>query len=105
MKHGNQFYLELRRDIFTEKYSHLSIGAKWLYVVLNEDEQRFTGKSSDYFYRSDDDLAADAGISLPTLKRYKAELRNTDLCEVWTSHFILPNGKKSEKKVTCYRLR
>ena len=44
MKHGNKFYLELTREIFTDEYKDLSVGAKWLFVVLNELEQRYTGK-------------------------------------------------------------
>ncbi len=43
MKHGNKYYLQLSRKIFTEEYSHLSNNAKWLFVVLNELEQEFCG--------------------------------------------------------------
>ena len=58
MKHGNTNYLQLSRKIFTEEYSHLSNNAKWLFVVLNELEQRYTGdKTEDYFYHSNNDLA------------------------------------------------
>lgn len=104
MKHGNTFYLELSRDIFTDEYRNLSNGAKWLFVVLNELEQRYTGKDSDFFYRTDEDLASDAGVSLATLKRHKAELRNSNLVEIWNAHFVYSDGKKSEMKVTCYRI-
>ena len=104
MKHGNTFYMELSREIFTEKYKDLSNGAKWLFVVLNELEQRFTGKDCDFFYRTDAELADDANISLATLKRYKAELRNSGLVQMWNGHFKFPDGKKSEKKFSCYRI-
>lgn len=104
MKYGNSFYLELSRKIFTEEYKDLSRDAKWLYVVLNELEQRFTGKGCDFFYRTDEDLAKDAGMSLATLKRYKLELRNSGLVKMWNGHFKYENGKKSEKKLSCYRI-
>lgn len=104
MKHGNTFYLELTRELFTEEYSTLSIGAKWLFVVLNELEQRYTGKECDFFYRTDAELSEDANISLATLKRYKAELRDSGLVKMWNGHFKYPDGKKSEKKFSCYRI-
>ncbi len=104
MKHGNTFYLELPRKIFTDEYNYLSNGAKWLYVVLNELEQRFTGKEQNFFYRTDAKLAEDASISLATLKRYKAELRHSGLVEMWNGHFVYENGQKSEMKFSCYRI-
>lgn len=57
MKHGNSNYLQLSRSIFTEKYKTLSINAKWLFVVLNELEQRYTGDEKDYFFRTNEELA------------------------------------------------
>lgn len=104
MKHGNTFYLELSRKIFTDEHAGLSNGAKWLYVVLNELEQRYTGKNRDFFYRADADLAADANVSIATLKRYKSELRESGLVEMWNGHFQYENGKKSEMKLSCYRI-
>lgn len=104
MKHGNTFYLELSREIFSDQCKDLSNGAKWLFVVLNELEQRYTGKGCDFFYRTDADLANDANLSLATLKRYKAELRNTQLVQMWNGHFIDEDGKKSEKKFSYYRI-
>lgn len=104
MKYGNTYFLQLSREIFTEKYSHLSIGAKWLFVVLNELEQRYTGKDNDFFFRTDKELAKDAEISLSTLKRYKSELRESNLVEMWNAHFKYENGKLSTDKVSCYRI-
>jgi len=105
MKHGNTFYLELSREIFTPKYTKLSSTSKWLFVVLNELEQRFTGKTVDYFYRSNEDLSIDTGIKLTTLKISKKELLETDLIESWQMHWLnSETGKKSEKKVTAYRI-
>lgn len=78
MKHGNSNYLQLTRSIFTEKYKTLSNNAKWLFVVLNELEQRYTGDEKDYFFRSNEELAEDCGFSLAGLKRAKAQNRPTD---------------------------
>lgn len=106
MKHGNVFFMELSRCLFTDDYKHLSQNAKWLFVVLNELEQRFTGSKEDFFFRSNDDLAKDAGMILPTLKRAKAELKETDLVHIWNTHFRnKETGKLSEKKVTAYRIK
>lgn len=104
MKHGNNFYMELSRELFRAPYSNLSINAKWLFVVLNELEQKYTGEKEDFFYRSNKELAKDAGMSLSTLKRAKAELLETDLVQAWQSHFIDKDGKKSEKHFTAYRI-
>ena len=107
MKHGNNFYMELSRCLFTEECDHLSQNAKWLFVVLNELEQRFCGTSGrDFFLRSDNELAGDSGMSLATFKRAKAELVRTDLIKTWQSHWILDKETKklSEKHVTAYRI-
>ena len=104
MKHGNSFYLQLTRELFADEYKDLSNGAKWLFVVLNELEQRYTGKGCDFFYRTNEELAKDAGVSLATLKRHKAELRNSGLVEMWGGHFVGEDKKKSEIKVTFYRI-
>lgn len=105
MKHGNSFYLELPRTLFTDKYKNLSINAKWLYVVLNELEQRFTGKKENFFTRTNDQLCEDTGMSLSTLKRAKAELIETDLVETWKCHTIYGDtGKMSTLYRTAYRI-
>ena len=105
MKYGNDYYLQLSRHLFADKYKNMSINAKWLYVVLNELEQRFTGKDKDWFFRTDEELAKDAGMSEKTLKRAKAELRETGLIEVSLAHYIdKETGKKSKKKVTAYKI-
>ena len=104
MKHGNKFYLELSRELFTEEYKHLSINAKWLFVVLNELEQKFTGKKEDFFTRSNEQLTEDTSMSLATLKRAKKELVKTDLIDTWKCHFVKRDGKKSENYYTAYRI-
>ncbi|MDD6070106.1 MAG: helix-turn-helix domain-containing protein [Clostridiales bacterium] len=103
-KNGNTFYLQLSRRIFTDEYSNLSDGAFRLYVWLNELEQRYTGESRDFFFRTNEELAKDVGMSDKTLKKYKKELIESGLIEHWLGHFIMPDGKKSEKKVSCYRI-
>ena len=105
MKHGNQFYLQLSRNLFSDEYKELSNNAKWLYVVLNELEQRYTGNKEDFFFRSNEDLCKDCNMSLPTLKRAKAELIKTDLIKHGLIHFRnTETGKLSEKKVSAYRI-
>lgn len=106
MKHNNIFYMQVSREIFTEKYKDLSVNAKWLFVVLNELEQRYTGENEDFFFRSNIDLANDCEFSLSTLKRAKAELVKTDLIQTWQAHFIdQEHQQRSEKHFTCYRIK
>ena len=105
MKHGNTYYLQLTRHLFTDEYKHLSQNAKWLFVVLKELEQRFTGKKENFFTRSDIQLAEDSCMSLRTLKRAKAELIKTDLIQTWKCHWTYKDtGKKSEQYYTAYRI-
>lgn len=108
-KHGNVYFLQLSRLIFNdEPYKSLSVNAKWLYVVLKELEQRYTGTNQDYFWRMNRDLAEDTGFSERTLDRAKAELLKTDLVKSWQAHFILDKGTSKErlstKHITCYRV-
>lgn len=102
------YYIQLTRALTEPQYSNLSPGAKWLFVTLAYNEHRFTtGRAGgeDFFFRSDADLARDAGYSITTLKKYKKELKNTDLIKTWAMHWVDPDtGKKSEKKVTAYQL-
>ena len=103
MKYGNEYFMQVSRHIVTnENCKGLSINAKWLYIVLNELEQRFCGGKNDFFLRSDKQLAEDTGMSEPTLKRAKAELRNTDFVEIGTGWYT-SKGRK-DKHVTSYRI-
>lgn len=105
MKYGNTYYLQLTREIFSDKYSFLSNGAKWLFVWLNELEHKFTGAEKDFFFRTDQELAKDLCVTLPTLRKYKAELKETDLVEMWLSPFIdTETNKRTSRHVTCYRI-
>lgn len=106
MKHGNTYYLQLTRRIFNEpELIKLSINAKWLFIVLNELEQKYTGAKEDFFTRSDIQLAEDTGMSLRTFKRAKAELVKTNLVQTWKCHWLNKDtGKKSEQYYTAYRI-
>lgn len=104
MKYKNGFYLQLSRKIFDPKYQDLSTSAKWLYIVLCENEHKFTNGKQKWFYRSDADLAEDTGWSLATVKRAKAELLRTDLVKTKKVHFMDDNGKKSTKRITTYEM-
>lgn len=106
MKTGNSHYMQLSRVLFEIPYCWMSLNAKWLFVVLNELEQRFCRDGEDAFFRSDADLAEDAQMSPATLKRAKKELLlYTDLVESWQEHFTDPDtGKKSSKHITKYRI-
>lgn len=105
MKYKEGNFVQVSRELFNnERFAGLSYHAKWLYVVLCELEHRYTGPKEDYFFRSNDDLAKDAGMSLSTMKRAKEELR--PLVQMWQMHWRDPDTSKlSEKKVTAFRLR
>jgi len=107
-KEGN--YLQLSRLLFrddNEKFDSLSYQAKWLYVVLNELEHRFSGTQvEDYFWRSNQDLVNDTGMKLSTLKAAKKELIDKDIVQTWKMHWRDKKTEKlSEKHVTAYRIR
>ena len=107
MKYDNKYFMQVSRAICDDEHKDkLSMGAKWLFVVLNELEQRFCSHNTDWFYRSDEDLAIDAGVSIGTLKKYKSELKNNanDLVKMGKMHWVNQNGKKSENHVTTYKI-
>jgi hypothetical protein len=107
MKRKTSNYLQLSRDLFNnDRFKKLSQNAKWLFVVLNELEHRFTGKKENYFFRSNQELATDSGMSLPTLKRAKAELKTAGVIETWNMHWVQDKdtGKLSEKHVSAFRI-
>ena len=106
MKHGNVYYLELSRTLFNQHtFKELPMYSRWIFVVMNELEQRYTGKNENYFFRSDEDLANDCGLSLATIKRYKKHLIKLKYIQHWNTHFYnKETGKQSEKKVSAYRI-
>lgn len=107
MKNGNTFFMQVSRAIFDKEHAHLSNGAKMLFVVLNELEQRYCGRGKDWFYRTDEELAKDMNVSIHTLQKYKAELKNgaKDLVRINKMKWIDEiSGKLSEKAVTSYHI-
>lgn len=105
MKYNNTFYIQLSRVIFTEKYKSLSTSAKWLYCVLNELEYRYS-REDGLFYRTNEELARDAGISLATLKRAKKELVSSCLITtIQTNLKEKESGKTGKTKITVYKLQ
>ena len=101
----NGYYLPISRKLFNDKkFKQKSINARWLYAVLCELEHKYTGENEDFFFRSDKDLAEDAGMSTATVWRTKKELKN--VVEMWQMHWVNPDTeKKSKKHVTAYRLK
>jgi hypothetical protein len=103
-KDGN--YIQLPRKVFNDySYEELPIYSRWIYTVMCELEHKYTGKKEDFFFRSDEDLANDCGLSLATIKRYKKPLIELELIQHWNMHFRdTETGKLSEKKVSAYRI-
>lgn len=109
MKYGNSFFMQVSRTICDKEHTNnLSIGARMLFVTLNELEQRFCGKSDyDFFLRSDEQLAQDMNVSVCSIKKYKAELKlhARDLVEIKKGRYIdKETRKKSEQIYTSYRI-
>lgn len=108
MKYENTNYMQLSRVICNEEYvKKLSVGARMLFVTLNELEQRYCNSKTPFFYRTNEELAADMGVSVQAVKKYKKELKNVapELVRIRTGHFIDQNtGKKSEKHFTTYEI-
>ena len=103
-KDGN--YIQLPRKIFNDfDYESVPMYSRWIYTMMCELEHKFTGKKEDFFFRSDEDLASDCGLSVATIRRYKKPLIDSGLVEHWNTHFRDPITKKrSEKKVSAYRI-
>ena len=69
----NNHFLKITRDLWCEEYQSLSVNAKWLFICLNEAEQRFCDKPKK-FYLSNSKLALLSGLSINIVKRAKQEL-------------------------------
>lgn len=105
MKYQQANYLQFPMEAY-ERCANLKNpnGALVLYLALKKLEHQFCTAEKDYFYRSDEQLTEDAHMSLPTIKRHKKELKQVGLITTEQRHFIDDNGKKSEKRVTVYRI-
>lgn len=108
MKYENTNYMQLSRDICSEEYvKKLSVGARMLFVTLNELEQRYCNSKTPDFYRTNEELADDMGVSVQAIKKYKKELKDNapELVRMCMGHFRDPEtGKKSEKHFTFYEI-
>lgn len=105
MKYGNTFFLQLSREIFDPKYKEVPIGAKWMYVYLNELEHKYSGRyPNDKFIHSDNQIAKELDISLNTVKKYKRKLIEYGLIETNMAHWKNKDGKLSENHFTMYRI-
>jgi len=104
-KYGNTNFVQLSRGIFNGRGEGISYHGKWLYTVLTELEHRFSGNKTTFFYRSNEDLAIDSGMSVSTVKRRKTELVKKGLIQTWQTHWQNSETEKlSEKHVTAYRI-
>ena len=84
---------------------NISASARWLYIVLSKLEHRFTGKSVDFFFRSNKDLQNDSGLSGKTVIKAIRELKKIQLIETWQMHWKDKNtGKLSQKHITAFRI-
>lgn len=88
------------------KANYLSQGAVWLLVVLCRLEHDFCqGDGTEGFYRTDRDLADDAGMSYNTLRKYKDELKqHPELVTIRAEAFQTKRGY-SETHPTHYYLK
>ena len=103
-KYQESPFVQLNRFIFHEDCS-LSFRAKWLYTVLSELEHRYTGDKCDFFFRTQEDLSKDTGMTVKINIKYRQELIDKDWITTWPMHWIdKETKKKSEKHVTAYRL-
>ena len=105
-KYQQGHFIQVPRSLFSdERFMQLSDSSKWLFIVLKELEHRYTGQGEDFFFRSNEDLAADCGWSLRKFNRIKQELITSGLIQTWYTHWQnSETGKKSEKHISAYRL-
>lgn len=90
-------FAKLYLDIFQEeKHEKLSLSARWLYATLCMLNNS-VGNNSGSFYRSDAQLADDAGMGVASVKRAKKELADLGIIEMIST-------KNNDKKATIYRL-
>lgn len=94
--------MDLKNKLFHKNNNHLSINAKWLYVKISF---LISESNVDFVSITNEELAKDCNMSLGTFKRAKKELLETDLIQHWHMHFVdTETGKKSEKKISAYRI-
>jgi hypothetical protein len=87
-----------------EEQNYLSRGAAYLFVVLCHLENVFCMEGKEWFYRTDRELASDAGLSFNTLRKYKGELKqHPELITIRQQAMRTKKGM-SEESPTHYHL-
>lgn len=103
-KYKTDPFTQVSRSIFHEDCK-LSYKAKWLYTVLCELEHRYTGRKTKWFFRSQDKLRKDTGMSIKIIRRSKEELIEYGVIETGKMHwFDKDTGRKSEKHITTFTM-
>ena len=105
-KYKGEFFLQVDRGVFNSDYKCLTPTACKVYFMLCELEHRFcTGDGSDFFFRTNEDLAEDTGLNVSTVKKAKKELREKGYIATHLVHFRdVTTGTRSKKKETGYRI-
>ena len=98
------------RSIFKhEGFKAMSPTARLVFFYLLEMEHRYTGKECNYFFRSNKELAEEAGLSEKTIQNAKDEFREhiPDLIRLSYVHWWLDKTKtkQSPKKVSGYTIK
>lgn len=101
-------YLYVNRDVINNE--NLSVGARYLYIVLLELETRFKQEydtaKEDYvidkpdFYCSDKELATESDMSIATVRKYKRELKEAGVIRVRIGKWV--NKRTREKSIVGY---
>jgi len=103
-KYKTDPFTQVSRSIFLEDCK-LSYKAKWFYIVLCELEHRYTGRKTLWFFRTQDNLKKDTGMSIKLIRRCKNELVDCGILKTGKMHWVdKDTGKKSEKHVTTFTL-
>lgn len=99
----NGDWFKCSKDIVKDKT--LSQSAKWLYVVLSELNNCYSGKQG-IFTRLNKDLKIDCGMSDKTLKKAKKELIEKGYIKVWHNNLWSDNEhvRKTTYSICYYKL-
>lgn len=104
-KYKERYFLQVDRGVFNSDYKCLTPTACKVYFMLCELEHRFCTDDTDYFFRTNEDLTEDTGLSLATVKKAKKELVEKKYVKTFPIHFqAVATKTRSKKKVTAYRI-
>ena len=106
----NGNYFPFPRIIYKhEGFKKLSISARLLFFYLLETEHQFSGDKATYFFRSNEDLSTDTGLSNKTIVEAKKEFKENipDLISMGWTHWWTDDEhkKQSKKKVTSFTIK